>query len=200
MNIEISNKILDDFVLINHEYLVDPAYYTEKSGVQEYRLYSYLSTFFSDTVILDIGTYTGRSAVALSHNLSNKVISYDIVNNINNPSHPIYTKSNIEFHIKDVINDLTPDFIKNVKIIAIDIDQFKNMESKILQKLRDIKFSGIILLDDITKHPEPIILYHMYILWTNIPEEKYDITKYGHWSGTGLVVMNSDIKFKFTFP
>jgi hypothetical protein len=198
MNIEISNKILDDFVLINHEYLVDSNYYNEKSGIQEYHLYSYLSTFFSNTVILDIGTFTGRSAVALSHNLSNKVLSYDIMNYINNPSHCIYTKSNIEFHIKDVINDLTPEFIKNVKIIIIDIDHFETIESKILQKLRDIKFSGIILLDDITKHPDPIILYHMYKLWTNIPEEKYDITKYGHWSGTGLIIMNSDIKFTFT--
>ena len=53
MIIPISNKILDDFKLINHEYLVDKNYYDLKSGVQEYRLYSYLSTFFNNTTILD---------------------------------------------------------------------------------------------------------------------------------------------------
>ena len=44
----ISNSILDDFSLINHEYLVDTDYYDLKSGVNEYRLYSYLSTFYNN--------------------------------------------------------------------------------------------------------------------------------------------------------
>ena len=54
MIIPISNQILDNFKLINHEYLVTQEYYETKSGVQEYRLYSYLSTFFNNTIILDI--------------------------------------------------------------------------------------------------------------------------------------------------
>ena len=45
--------------------------------------------------ILDIGTLNGRSAVSLSHNETNKIISYDIKNNINNEAHKIYTKKNI---------------------------------------------------------------------------------------------------------
>ena len=47
MNIPISNKILDNFNLKNHDYLVSNSYYDLKSGEQEYRLYSYLSTFLS---------------------------------------------------------------------------------------------------------------------------------------------------------
>jgi len=47
-------------------------------GISEYKLYAYLSTFFNDTIILDIGTRTGGSALALSYNLNNKVISYDL--------------------------------------------------------------------------------------------------------------------------
>ena len=61
MKIPISNKILDDFVLKNHEYLVDRNYYDNKSGEQEYRLYSYLTTLFNNTTILDIGTNYGRN-------------------------------------------------------------------------------------------------------------------------------------------
>jgi hypothetical protein len=95
MNIPISNNILDNFQLKNHDYLVSKDYYDLNSGEQEYRLYSYLSTFFDNVIILDIGTLNGRSAIALSHNENNKVLSYDIQNHINNNDHKIYSKTNI---------------------------------------------------------------------------------------------------------
>ena len=33
--------------------------------------------------------------------------------------------------------------------------------------------------------------------WRNINLKKYDLTQYGHFSGTGVVIMNSDIEFEF---
>ena len=109
MEIIISNNILDDFLLKNHDYLVDTTYYDLPSGQQEYRLYSYLSTLFNNIIILDIGTLSGRSAISFSHNNTNKVISYNIVDDIKDPSHKIYTKNNIDFRIKNVLDDLTPE-------------------------------------------------------------------------------------------
>ena len=53
MYIKISNDILDKIQLKNHEYLVDISYYDLLSGSQEYRLYSYLTTFFNNITILD---------------------------------------------------------------------------------------------------------------------------------------------------
>ena len=108
MIIPISNEILDNFVLINHEYMVNPDYYVNKSGYQEYRLYSYLSTFFNNSVILDVGTLTGRSAVALSHNNSNQVISYDIHDYIGDINHKLFTKSNLKFHLIQQVLQETP--------------------------------------------------------------------------------------------
>jgi 2-polyprenyl-3-methyl-5-hydroxy-6-metoxy-1,4-benzoquinol methylase len=197
MIIPISNKILNDFVLINHEYLVDKDYYDSPPGVNEYRLYSYLTTFFNNTTILDIGTLNGRSAVSLSHNPTNKVLSYDISNNINNDNHPIYTKRNIKFNIKDVLDDLTESLIKDVKIVMIDIDHYETIETIIINRLKELNFSGIIILDDITRHPEPIINECMNRLWNNISDCKYDFTEYAHGSGTGIIVINSDITFNF---
>ena len=193
MNIIVSQQMLDNFTLENQDYLPDITYYNLNSGVQEYRLYSYITTFFNNITILDIGTSTGRSSVALSHNSSNKVISYDIIDAINDRNHKIYTKPNIEFRIKDILDDLNEDFIKNVKIVMIDIDHLETIEFKILNKLRELKFKGIILLDDISRHPELHIRDCMDRLWTSIPEKKYDVTQYGHWSGTGIVIMNDDI-------
>jgi hypothetical protein len=197
MIIPISNQILDNFKLINHEYLVTQEYYEPKSGVQEYRLYSYLSTFFNNTIILDIGTCDGRSAVALSHNENNKIISYDICNHINNNYHKIYTKKNISFNIKNVLDDLNEELIKNVKIVMIDIDHYETVETLIINKLKQLNFSGLIILDDITNHPDPIMNFCMNKLWNSITDTKYDFTKYGHWSGTGIIVMSDDITFQF---
>jgi predicted O-methyltransferase YrrM len=197
MNIPISNKILDNFKLKNHEYLVSNSYYDLNSGEQEYRLYSYLSTFFDNIIILDIGTLDGRSAVALSHNENNKILSYDIHNHINNNEHKIYSKKNISFNIKNIIEDLNEEFIKNVKIIMIDIDHYETIETIIINRLKELNFSGLIILDDITRHPDPHINVCMNKLWNNIPYTKYDFTNYGHWSGTGVIVMNDDITFTF---
>jgi len=197
MIIPISNKILDEFILINEEYLVDQEFYHGKSGEQEYRLYSYLTTFFNDIIILDIGTFQGRSAVSLSYNESNTVISYDIQNHINNNYHKIYSKKNIKFNIKNVLDYLTEDLIKNVKIVMIDIDHYETIENKIINRLKELNFSGIIILDDITKHPDTVINACMKRLWDNIEDTKYDFTDYGHWSGTGIIVLNDDITFKF---
>ena len=197
MIIPISNKILDNFKLINHEYLVDKNYYDLKSGVQEYRLYSYLTTFFNNTTILDIGTLNGRSAIALSHNDTNKVISYDIINNIKTNNHKIYSKINITFNIKNILNDLTEELIKDVKIIMIDIDHYEIIEKQIISKLNKLNFSGIIILDDITNHPDPYVNECMNKLWDNLEYTKYDVTKYGHFSGTGIIIMNDDITFLF---
>ena len=49
------------------------------AGQSEYKLYAYLSTFFNKSTILDIGTRVGGSALALSYNPTNQVISYDLV-------------------------------------------------------------------------------------------------------------------------
>ena len=180
------------------EYLVTDTYYNLKSGVQEYRLYSYLSTLF-DNVILDLGTSHGTSAIALSHNMKNKVISYDIVDCINNKNHLIYRK-NIDFKIKNILDDLTSEFIKHVKIVMIDIDHYGSVEKQIIDKLYDLGFSGIILIDDAFNHPDTKINNCMKMLWNNLQYHnttKHDITKYGHWSGTGMILMNADIKLIF---
>jgi hypothetical protein len=195
MIIQLSNEILDKFNLKNHNYLVNSKNYDMESGKQEYRLYSYLSSLFNDITILDVGTFKGRSAISLSHNDNNKVISYNILDQIKNKNHKIYSKHNIEFRIKDVLKDLNKEFVSKLKIVMIDIDHFGSIESLIMNKLYKEGFSGIIILDDI-HHPFPLEKKLMENLWKNINLKKYDVTKYGHFSGTGIVIMNSDIEFE----
>lgn len=197
MNIYLNNNILNSFCMKNFEYLVTPTYYNLESGKQEYKLYSYLSTLFNNTIILDLGTSHGTSALALSHNNNNNIISYDIVDCIKNINHIIYSKQNIKFLIKNVLDDLNEDFLKNIKFIVIDIDHYGDTEKHIIDKLYELKFSGIILLDDVFYHPDNKINKCMKQLWNNLNYENttnLDVSKYGHWSGTGLLLMNTDIK------
>jgi len=200
MEIVLNNEILDSLTMKNYEFLVTPTYYNLKSGKQEYRLYSYLSSLFDNITILDLGTSHGTSAISLSHNSNNSVISYDIVDCINNKNHLIYTKNNIIFKIKNVLDDLNEEFIKNIKIVMIDIDHYGNAEKQIIDKLYALNYSGIILLDDVFNHPDNEINRCMTELWNNINYDnttKMNITKYVHWSGTGVLLMNTDIKFIF---
>ena len=78
------------------------------AGQSEYRLYAWLSTQFNNTTILDVGTRTGGSALALSYNEKNNVISYDLVEQ--GASSGI-SKSNVEFKIQDFRNDDTLDSV-----------------------------------------------------------------------------------------
>ena len=89
------------------------------------------------------------------------------------------------------MNDLTPEFIKKCRLVVIDIDHYETSEKQIIDKLKECNFSGIIILDDI-HHPQKDMYEAMERLWKNISIPKFDITKYGHISGTGLILMNSE--------
>ena len=56
-------------------------FFFEDAGKEHYRLLSYISSLYEDSILIDIGTYQGFSALALGYNQSNKVLSYDIVEN-----------------------------------------------------------------------------------------------------------------------
>jgi predicted O-methyltransferase YrrM len=187
-------NILNNLESGNSEYCVDSRFYNGPAGQQPYKLYSYLSKLFDNSTILDIGTYKGNSALALSHNDSNKVITYDITNHINNPNHKIYTKHNIEFRIKNLLNDLTEELVENCHLILIDIDHYGKNEHYLIERLNKVGFKGIILLDDIWHLTIPVMRKAMQDLYKSLPYEKYDVTKYGHNNGTALFLMNYDLK------
>ena len=66
-------------------------------------------------------------------------------------------------------------------IIMLDTDHDGVFEEAFYSFLKSSNFSGILLLDDIHLCDE------MKQFWAAITEPKYDITEYGHFSGTGLV-------------
>jgi len=144
------------------------------SGNAHYRILSAISNLFNNCNIFDIGTNACRSAIALSTNKSNKIISYDVEQCLDiNP-----VLENVDFILGNAIKDIR---INESPLIMLDVNHDGLYEDIVYNHLHSINWKGILLLDDIHLN-EP-----MKTFWSNITEQKYDITSVGAWSGTGLV-------------
>lgn len=145
-------------------------------GDQHYRLLAYISSILPDgSRVFEIGTRWGVSSVALSKNPNVSVTTCDIEDQSN------YVKrKNVKFIQADGF-DLLEEY-KDVELIFMDVDPHDGIqEEKMVKKLIDIGFKGILLLDDINLNT------NMKKFWNSIPFDKFDITQFGHYSGTGIV-------------
>tara|TARA_R110000851_G_scaffold94442_1_gene205265 strand:+ start:365 stop:952 length:588 start_codon:yes stop_codon:yes gene_type:complete len=151
---------------------------------EHYKLVKYLSDKFSDQTLLDLGTREGISALCMAPT-KNKVVTYDIL-----PIHlPFLNKyTNVEFKQLD-INLETKENLLQSPLMLLDVDPHDGkQETVFLKTLRDIKYKGLVVLDDIRLNP------HMIQMWESIPETKYDLTAWGHFSGTGLVDFSGELE------
>ena len=145
------------------------------AGAEHYRLLAYLSTCYNNSTIIDLGTDKGCSALALSYNPSNHVISYDIEDRKVQP----IDLPNIEFRVKDATEDR--DELLGAPLILLDTAHDGVFEQKVYSLLVEGQYDGLLMLDDIYLNPT------MQRFWERIGLEKIDLTPLGHWSGTGLV-------------
>ena len=178
-------------------------------GGIHYKLLNYLANLYEGATILDAGTYVGMSCMALA-NSPNKVITYEINGGYGiqkwcrglpqkNPDGTLTENdgwrpafmgatetgvgkyANTTFKLLDV-NKETDENLKKVDFIFLDIDLHDGIqEAKLFATLRRIGYKGIVVADDIHLNEG------MRDWWSSIPERKWDVTKYGHGSGTGLV-------------
>ena len=160
-------------------------YFDLPAGKEHYKLLSYISTCLDSSnapPLIDIGTYFGFSASALSYNNS-KVISYDVCDWIPDNEFSIKNNDNIETKIMNCVNDM--DIIKDAAFIILDIDPHNGEEERVIIKaLIDNGFKGFLLLDDIKLNKD------MQDFWDEITLPKVDVTSVGHWSGTGIVLFS----------
>lgn len=155
------------------------SYFLADCGKEHYKLISYLSTQFNDSLLLDIGTYKGCSSLALSYNKSNEIISFDIIHNLKRLSgHP----ENISYIVDDVLKDSYSWMIMKSPFIILDTYHDGTFEEQFYNKLKDLCYEGILLVDDIYLNKE------MKYFWDSIEHKKIDISQFGHHSGTGLVI------------
>jgi hypothetical protein len=173
--VNISNIALSGYTkyVANMEHL---QYFLDDNFKEHYKLIAYISSLFNDATIFDVGTNLGYSALALSYNSTNIIVSYDIVK-----SRELYHSEelhNIDFRIGDVLQDKR---LLQAQLIMLDTFHDGVFEKKFYEFLKKEKYKGLLFLDDIHLN-EP-----MKKFWDSISEPKEDLTDVGHWSGSGLV-------------
>ena len=151
-------------------------YFFDTNFKEHYRLIAYLSTLCDHSVIFDIGSNLGYSALALSYNDSNHVVSYDLVDCLQlNHSDEL---TNIEYSIGDVLKDQR---LLNSPLIMLDTNHDGVFENIAYAFLKQNSYKGLLFLDDIHLNQA------MEEFWDSITESKEDLTDLGHWSGSGIV-------------
>jgi hypothetical protein len=151
-------------------------YFLDTDFREHYRLIAYLSSRFENSLIFDIGTNKGYSALALSYNPSNTVISYDIVECKELNAADRLTR--IEYRLGDVLGDTR---LLSSPLIMLDTNHDGSFERVFYDFLKKHRYRGWLFLDDIHLNTA------MIRFWSDITEPKEDLTDLGHWSGSGLV-------------
>lgn len=168
-------------------------YYSQPPGTNHYRLFAYMSTLLEDgSLIGDVGTRYGTSAFAFSFNPKVKVISYNL------EQEPLGLKivpSNIEFRIKDVMQD---DDILKTSIISIDTWHNGDWELQFFDWLISNNWHGITVWDDTLRntvwpHSEEPGQFGMRDIFLKGVEERgyeiIDLTHLGHITGTTGIIL-----------
>jgi hypothetical protein len=161
-------------------------------GYEHYKLLSHLSMQFNNSIIIDIGTHRGSSALALSYNPTNTVHTFDILDKVTNEF--VRKRENIKFSLDNLFDDPSKweATILSAAFIFLDVDPHNGtMEMDMYNYLKRIGYKGFVVCDDIWYFKEMRDNF-----WSKIPyEERYDVTHLGHWSGTGIFTFNPEITF-----
>jgi predicted O-methyltransferase YrrM len=166
-------------------------FFLGEAGREHYKLLSFLAKQLPEgSKAFDIGTYRGCSALALANATNIKVITYDIENHI--PENVLSCRNHpqIEFRLANCLTEPYLSELVEAHLIFLDIDPHNGTdETNFVKVLKERGFQGVLVLDDINLNPE------MRNFWENtIPSglKKLDLTKYGHWSGTGALIFNTE--------
>ena len=167
-------------------------------GEEHYKLLAAISRQSDHLKILELGTSTGRSAIALTYGkrfgLDIELNTFDIVDLLFEQSRHWYEKYNVSCYLENLfdtdIREKRKSFILSHDIIFIDIDPHDGLlEYEMYIWLKNNDFKGILLFDDIHLNEG------MREFWSKIDhDDKQDLTNVGHWSGTGLVTFHKNNK------
>jgi predicted O-methyltransferase YrrM len=173
-----------------HELILD------KNSVGHYRLLAYLSTKFNNELLIDIGTHMGASALALSYNRNNKIITYDL------PDAPsMYyggieanvklEEVNVEYKLCNVMESKERKSLLNAPLIFLDVAHRGDFENEVYDYLKKNSYKGLLILDDIHLN------HAMKNFWQKIDTTKIDVTHIAHsagGSGTGIVDFENSVE------
>lgn len=166
---------------------------------EHYRLLNAIVRASESKKIVEIGTATGLSALAMQESVTDvSVITYDIVEWDKFPTH--FDKTDLDgIRMRQIIGDLSEDvffeqnynILNKADIIFMDAPKDDVFEYKMANKLSTLtkKDFRLLVIDDIQ-------FVNMIDFWRSISSPKIDMTSFGHWSGTGVVDISDGFQIK----
>lgn len=159
---------------------------------EHYRLLAACVGHLQPRLVVEIGTFTGLSALAMKSHLPDggRVVTYDIAP-WSTFSDTALNADDFDGQLEQRVGDLSdPAFfvgqtetLASADLILLDGPKDGAFEPKFLDLYLPIfgQQDTILIIDDIR-------FVSMIQLWRDLPHPKLDITSFGHWTGTGLVV------------
>jgi predicted O-methyltransferase YrrM len=159
---------------------------------EHYRLLAGLVQVLEPKLVIEIGTYTGLSALALKERLAQeaRIVTFDVVPWHTLPGTALETSDFADGRLEQIVDDITTmegaarhrDVLAAADLIFVDAAKDGSMEARLLHVLESIEFTGapVVVFDDIR-------VWNMLLFWRGLSRPKLDLTSFGHWTGTGLV-------------
>jgi predicted O-methyltransferase YrrM len=159
---------------------------------EHYRLLAGLIQVLQPRVVVEIGTYTGLSALAMLDRLppASRLVTFDILPWNSIPHTHLCPTDFASGQLEQVISDLASPsafqrhlpLLQQADLIFVDGPKDVVFEERFLQHMdrAQLPRQPLIVFDDIR-------LWNMLRIWRTIARPKLDLTSFGHWSGTGLV-------------
>lgn len=169
-----------------------PPYYPDIWPGEHYKLLAALVQVLAPTVVIEIGTASGLSALALKLMLPEHAVvhTFDLRPWNSFPETVLRPDDFDDRRLVAHAADLTDphifagraELLQRADFIFIDAAKDRICEPRLLENLKNLRFvrPPIVMFDDIR-------LWNMLAIWRAITLPKLDLTSFGHWSGTGLV-------------
>jgi predicted O-methyltransferase YrrM len=159
---------------------------------QHYKLLTALVELLGPRTVVEIGTATGMSALAMKAALprDGKIVTFDPIPWQEYSRAVLRAEDFADGRLEQRLDDLSTqsgwsgnaDLLQRAEFIFVDARHDGVQERDFLRGFDEVGLAGapIVMFDDIR-------LWGMLSFWQEIARPKLDLTSFGHWSGTGLV-------------
>jgi predicted O-methyltransferase YrrM len=159
---------------------------------EHYRLLAALVAVLQPKTLIEIGTATGASALAMKSTLpaNGRIVTYDVLPWRGYSGGLLREQDFEDGRLEQRTDDLsTPtgwganaELLRSAELIFVDAKHDGAQERDFMRGFDEVGLTGepIVVFDDIR-------VWGMLKFWQEISRSKLDLTSFGHWSGTGLV-------------
>ena len=168
-----------------------PDWFTVWPG-EHYRLLASMIDVLQPRVVIELGTFSGLSALAMKQALppEGQIHTFDIVPWRQVPNHLLtdddFADNRLTQHLKNLADEQTFEqyrpLLESAEFFFIDGPKDGKTEYIWMRHFQTLNFKKppILMFDDTRLLP-------MVPFWRTLKHPKLDLTSFGHWSGTGIV-------------